>query len=88
MIYRYTTIIKIFSKLFTRLAIFLLTIIAFFPFAKKTVFSGEATISYIIAVFTAVTVFKLVLFFYLKKYRIAGSNHKKYHNNRVYTTGY
>ncbi|MCO6147658.1 undecaprenyl-phosphate glucose phosphotransferase [Flavobacterium sp. NRK1] len=73
-VYRYTTIVRIFSKLITQIIIFLLTVIAFFPFAKKTIFSSEAVISYIITVFVAVTVFKLLLFFYLKKYRTAGSN--------------
>ncbi|ALM50753.1 sugar transferase [Flavobacterium psychrophilum] len=73
-VYRYTSILKIFSKLITQCVIFLLTVIAFFPFAKETVFNSEAILLYSIVVLCTVTLFKLLLFFYLKKYRIAGSN--------------
>lgn len=74
-IYRYTTPIKIVSKIITQGVIFLLVVIAFFPFAKTTVFSGWAIAYYLMTAFTAIIIFKFVLFYYLKHYRVAtGSN--------------
>lgn len=73
-VYRYTSVLKIFSKLITQCLVFLLTVVAFFPFAKETVFNSDAVLLYSGAVIAAVTFFKLLLFFYLKKYRISGSN--------------
>lgn len=77
-VYRYTTPIKIISKLFTQAVIFLLAVIAFFPFAKQTVFSGQAIAKCLITGFVAITIFKFMVFYYLKRYRLAtGSNFRK-----------
>lgn len=74
-IYRYTTAVQILSKLFRQGILFLLVVIAFFPFAKKTLFSGQAIAQYMVAIFTIISLFKFLLFYYLKKYRITtGSN--------------
>lgn len=76
-VYRYTTVVQILSKLFKQGVLFLLVVIAFFPFAKETLFSGQAIAKYMVTLFVTITVFKLLLFYYLKKYRIAtGSNYR------------
>lgn len=77
-VFRFTTPVEIISKLFKQFSIFLLGIIAFFPFQKTSIFSGKAiaifmTISFIIIVF-----FKYFFFFYLKKYRLM--THNNYRN--------
>lgn len=76
-VYRYTSVLKIFSKLITQCLVFLLAVVAFFPFAKETVFNSDAVVVYSAFIVGMVTLFKLLLFFYLKKYRIAGSNIRK-----------
>ena len=77
-IYRFTTPVEIFSKIVKQGILFLLVIIAFFPFSKQVLFSGKAIALFIIASFLLITIFKFLLFFYLKKYRIAtGSNFRK-----------
>ncbi|MGQ2983629.1 undecaprenyl-phosphate glucose phosphotransferase [Flavobacterium sp.] len=77
-VYRYTTPIKIVTKLMAQGILFLLCVIAFFPFAKETIFSGQAIAQYLLAAFAAITLFKFVSFYYLKRYRLAtGSNYRK-----------
>ena len=74
-IYRFTTPVKILSKIVKQGVLFLLVIIAFFPFSKQVVFSGKAIALFMTASFLLITILKFLLFFYLKKYRIAtGSN--------------
>ncbi|OYQ33304.1 undecaprenyl-phosphate glucose phosphotransferase [Flavobacterium cyanobacteriorum] len=74
-VYRYTAPVAIISKLIKQAILFLLIVIAFFPFAKETVFSGKAIAKFIGTSFIFITVFKFLLFYYLKKYRIiTGSN--------------
>src|SRR6476620_508485 len=41
-IYRFTAPVEIFSKLIRQSVLFLLVVIAFFPFAKQSIFSGKA----------------------------------------------
>ncbi|GGB77530.1 undecaprenyl-phosphate glucose phosphotransferase [Flavobacterium suaedae] len=56
---------------------FLLVVIAFFPFAKQTTFSGQKIAEYMVVAFTIITSFKLLIFLYLKRYRITtGSNRR------------
>lgn len=76
-VYRYTTAVQIISKLFRQGILFLLAIIAFFPFAKQTIFSGQAMAEYMVVAFTAITSFKFLLFYYLKKYRISTGSNKR-----------
>ena len=74
-IYRFTTPVEITSKLVQQGVLFLLVIIAFFPFSKQVLFSGKAIALFMVASFTLITLFKYLLFYYLKKYRIVtGSN--------------
>lgn len=74
-VYRFTTPVEILSKILKQFFIFLLIIIAFFPFAKTTLFSGQAIALYMTSSFFLIILFKYFLFFYLKKYRIVtGSN--------------
>ncbi len=77
-IYRFTTPLEIVSKIFKQTVLFLLVIIAFFPFSKTTVFSGQAIAYFMITNFILIALFKYIFFYYLKKYRIiTGSNFRK-----------
>jgi putative colanic acid biosynthesis UDP-glucose lipid carrier transferase len=74
-VYRYTTPVAILSKLVKQAVIFLLVVIAFFPFSKDVIFSGHIIANFLMSVFGCITVFKFLLFYYLKRYRIVtGSN--------------
>lgn len=74
-VYRFTTPVEIISKIIRQFSIFLLVVIAFFPFAKTTIFSGKAIAIFMTVAFSLIILFKYFLFYYLKKYRIAtGSN--------------
>lgn len=73
-VYRFTTPVEIISKLIKQSVIFLLVVIAFFPFAKTTIFSGKAIAIFMSITFVVIGLFKYFLFFYLKKYRIATNN--------------
>jgi len=74
-IYRFTTPVEIFSKLVKQGVLFLLIVIAFFPFFKQVIFSGSAIAIFMIFSICLITLSKYLLFYYLKKYRIVtGSN--------------
>ena len=74
-VYRFTTPVEIITKLFKQFSVFLLIVIAFFPFAKSVTFSGKAIAIFMTISFFIIVTFKYLLFFYLKKYRIVtGSN--------------
>ncbi|RYG45529.1 MAG: undecaprenyl-phosphate glucose phosphotransferase [Chitinophagaceae bacterium] len=74
-VYRFTTPVQIFSKLVKQGVLFLLLIIAFFPFAKSSMFSGRAIAVYMVSVMAVIITFKFLLFYYLKRYRIVtGAN--------------
>lgn len=76
-IYRFTTPVEIASKLVKQSVLFLLIIIAFFPFYKQAIFSGRAIVSFVFCSFVFITIFKILIFYYLKKYRIiTGSNYR------------
>lgn len=76
-IYRFTTPIEIISKIIQQGVLFLLIIIAFFPFSKQVVFSGTVIAIFISSVIVLISISKFLLFFYLKKYRIiTGSNYR------------
>lgn len=77
-IYRFTTPLEIVSKIFKQTVLFLLVVIAFFPFSKATVFSGKTIIYFMSTNFLLIVLFKYIFFYYLKKYRIiTGSNFRK-----------
>ncbi len=74
-IYRFTTPVEIVSKIIKQGVLFLLVTIAFFPFSKQVLFSGKAIAYFMVSSFILITIFKYLLFYYLKKYRIVtGSN--------------
>lgn len=74
-VYRFTSITEILSRIIKQGILFLLIVIAFFPFSKQAIFSGQAIAKYLIVSFICITLFKFLLFYYLKKYRLAtGSN--------------
>ncbi len=74
-VYRFTTPVEILSKIAQQSILFLLIIIAFFPFSKQVVFSGKAIAYFMIGSFSMILISKFLLFYYLKKYRIiTGSN--------------
>lgn len=74
-VYRFTTPVEILSKILKQFAVFTLVLIAFFPFAKESIFSGKATAFFTTASFLVIVLIKYLLFYYLKKYRIVtGSN--------------
>lgn len=74
-VFRFTSPVEIITKLVKQFSIFLLVVIAFFPFSKETIFSGKAIAFFITACFILIVSFKYFWFFYLKKYRlVTGSN--------------
>jgi putative colanic acid biosynthesis UDP-glucose lipid carrier transferase len=74
-VYRFTTPVEIISKLLKQFSVFLLVVIAFFPFAKTVIFSGKAIAIFMTISFSIIVTFKYFWFFYLKKYRlVTGSN--------------
>jgi len=76
-IYRFTTPVEIASKILKQGILFLLVIIAFFPFSKTVLFSGKAIAYFMVSSFTLITISKFLLFYYLKKYRVVtGSNYR------------
>jgi putative colanic acid biosynthesis UDP-glucose lipid carrier transferase len=76
-IYRFTTPVEIASKILKQGILFLLVIIAFFPFSKTVLFSGKAIAYFMLSSFILITIFKFLLFYYLKKYRVVtGSNYR------------
>ncbi len=76
-IFRFTTPVEIATKLVKQSVLFLLVIIAFFPFSKQSIFSGKATVYFVFNSFVLITISKILLFYYLKKYRIiTGSNYR------------
>ncbi|WP_417367663.1 undecaprenyl-phosphate glucose phosphotransferase [Flavobacterium beibuense] len=77
-IYRFTSLTDIIVKIVRQGIVFLLVVIAFFPFSKQAIFSGQAIAKYLITVFIIIILFKFVLFYYLKRYRVVtGSNYRK-----------
>lgn len=74
-VFRFTPPVEIASRLVQQGVLFLLVVIAFFPFAKEAIFSGNAIAWFMSVSFALIAVFKYLLFYYLKKYRIiTGSN--------------
>lgn len=73
-VYRFTTPVEILSKITKQSVIFVLFIIAYFPFNKEFIFSGKAIALYSISLFSIIIVIKSLFFYYLKKYRIVTGN--------------
>ena len=76
-VFRYTMPVEIISKILKQCSLFSLLTIAYFPFMQEVVFNENAVLLYIIFCTTLVIIFKFLLFYYLKKYRIiTGSNYR------------
>ena len=73
-VYRFTTPVEILTKIAKQSVIFILLIIAYFPFNKEFVFSGKAIALYSISLFSVIILIKSLFFYYLKKYRIVTRN--------------
>ena len=73
-VYRYTPVTSIIAKIIRQGILFLLAVIAFFPFAKETVFSGWAIAEYLVVAFALISSFKLLVYFLLKRYRVSRGN--------------
>lgn len=73
-VYRFTTPVEILTKIAKQSVIFILLIIAYFPFNKEFVFSGKAIALYSISLFSVIILIKSLFFYYLKKYRIVTGN--------------
>lgn len=76
-IYRFTPPVEIASKIFKQILLFLLVVIAFFPFSRQAVFNEFTIAVFISLALLFIAIFKFSLFFYLKEYRIiTGSNYR------------
>ncbi len=76
-VYRFTTPVEITGKIIKQCSLFSLLIIAYYPFTQEVIFSEKAVLLYVLFCTILVTVFKFLLFYYLKKYRIiTGSNYR------------
>ncbi|MBE0392514.1 undecaprenyl-phosphate glucose phosphotransferase [Flavobacterium sp. PL002] len=76
-VYRFTKPIAIVSKITKQSLLFFLVVIAFFPISNSAIFKGNITILFFVLTTSFVTLFKFLLFYYLKKYRIhTGSNYR------------
>lgn len=76
-VYRFTPPVVIASKIFQQTILFLLIVIAFFPFSRHAIFEQRAIAIFAFSIIVLISIFKFLLFFYLKKYRIiTGSNYR------------
>jgi putative colanic acid biosysnthesis UDP-glucose lipid carrier transferase len=76
-VFRFTTPVEIIAKIVKQCSLFSLLIIAYFPFTQEDIFNENAVLLYILFCTILVTIFKFLLFYYLKKYRIiTGSNYR------------
>lgn len=76
-VYRFTTPVEIGSKIVKQAFLFLLLVIAYFPFVKTALFSGTTIAYFMVSSFLIIILLKSLLFYYLKKYRIVtGSNYR------------
>lgn len=76
-VYRFTTPVEIITKIVKQGILFLLVVIAFFPFDKTALFSGRAIAIFMSCSFILISGFKYILFYYLRKYRlVTGSNYR------------
>jgi putative colanic acid biosynthesis UDP-glucose lipid carrier transferase len=76
-VFRFTTPVEITTKILKQCSLFTLLIIAYYPFSQEVTFSAKVVLLYVIICTTLVTIFKFLLFYNLKKYRIiTGSNYR------------
>lgn len=76
-VYRYTKPVEIITLLCKQIVVFTLVVITFFSITRELVFSFRYLIYFISASFLLIATFKILLFYYLKKYRIVlGGNYR------------
>ena len=76
-VFRFTTPVEIITKILKQCSLFSLLIIAYYPFMQEVVFNENAVLFFLIFSTSLITIFKFLLFYYLKKYRIiTGSNYR------------
>jgi putative colanic acid biosynthesis UDP-glucose lipid carrier transferase len=77
-IYRFTPPPEIISKIIKQGVVFVLVVIAFFPFSNEVDFSVRAIIFFSVSSLLLITLSKFLLFYYLKEYRIiTGLNYRR-----------
>lgn len=77
-VYRFTTPVEIISKILKQFSLFTLFVIAFFPFAKNSIFDIKTIAIFLVSVLFLITFIKTSLFFLFKFYRIkTGNNFRK-----------
>ena len=77
-IYRFTKVIEIISKIIKQSIIFLLIVIAFFPFVIQASFNVKQIGLFVLVSLALVTLSKLFLFYCLKTYRLVVGNNIRY----------
>ena len=76
-VFRFTTPVEIVAKILKQCSLFSLLIVTYYPFSQEVVFSERAVLLYVVFCTALITIFKFLLFYYLKKYRtITGSNYR------------
>lgn len=76
-VYRFTQLTRIFSLISVQLLLFLLTVFAFFGLFMETKSTPEMIAKYILYTFMVITIAKLCVYFFLKKYRtVLGGNYR------------
>ncbi|MDG2433120.1 exopolysaccharide biosynthesis polyprenyl glycosylphosphotransferase [Flavobacterium sp.] len=73
-VYRFTTPIEIISKIVKQGFLFLLLVVAYFPFLDNFMFDVEVVLQFCLSVFILITLSKFFLFYCLKQYRIITGN--------------
>lgn len=77
-VYRYTKPAEILAKLVKQTVLFTLLVIAYFSITREIIPSFRKLIIFIVFAFIYITLFKGLLFYYLKKYRIVlGGNYRR-----------
>ncbi|SDW11504.1 putative colanic acid biosysnthesis UDP-glucose lipid carrier transferase [Flavobacterium degerlachei] len=77
-VYRFTKPIEIISKIIKQGVLFLLIVIAFFPFSDQAIFNAERIGLSIVCSLILITISKLFLFYCLIKYRLIVGNNRRY----------
>jgi len=76
-IYRFTQLVKIFSLISKQALLFALLVFAFFGYYSNLNTPAITIIKYVCIVFITITIFKLALYYLLKKYRVLlGGNYR------------
>ncbi len=76
-IYRFTQVVKIFSLLGKQMVLFILVVFAFFGFYNEMSVHYNTVFKYVLFTFLLISVFKLTIYYLLKKYRtVLGGNYR------------